>query len=94
MKVKANQAWIQALYTEPQLSMTMMTLFSYLQLPGGQTLPLPQVVTAQFGSDPNKFTVCVYGHVDVQPAKLEDGWATDPYNLTDINGNKRLTHSY
>lgn len=55
---------------------------------------LPKVVTAQFGSDPNKFTVCVYGHVDVQPAKLEDGWATDPYNLTDINGNKRLTHNY
>lgn len=50
-------------------------------------LALPKVVTAKFGSDPNKRTVCVYGHVDVQPAKLEDGWATDPYNLTDINGN-------
>lgn len=50
-------------------------------------LALPKVVTAQFGTDPSKYTVCVYGHVDVQPAKLEDGWATDPYNLTDINGN-------
>ncbi|XP_037639534.1 cytosolic non-specific dipeptidase isoform X2 [Sebastes umbrosus] len=57
------------------------------ELPDGQTLALPKVVTAQFGSDPTKSTVCVYGHVDVQPAKLEDGWATDPYNLTDINGN-------
>ncbi|KAM9310694.1 cytosolic non-specific dipeptidase [Pholidichthys leucotaenia] len=57
------------------------------ELPDGQTLALPKVVTAQFGSDPTKHTVCVYGHVDVQPAKLEDGWATDPYNLTDINGN-------
>lgn len=47
---------------------------------------MPKVVTAHFGTDPNKYTVCVYGHVDVQPAKLEDGWATDPYNLTDING--------
>ncbi|KAI4810752.1 hypothetical protein KUCAC02_013683 [Chaenocephalus aceratus] len=57
------------------------------ELPDGQTLLLlPKVVTAQFGTDVNKHTVCVYGHVDVQPAKLEDGWATDPYNLTDING--------
>ncbi|MED6285882.1 hypothetical protein CHARACLAT_000034 [Characodon lateralis] len=57
------------------------------ELPDGQTITLPKVVTAQFGSDPSKHTVCVYGHVDVQPAKLEDGWATDPYNLTDISGN-------
>ncbi|XP_020361306.1 cytosolic non-specific dipeptidase [Oncorhynchus kisutch] len=57
------------------------------ELPDGKTVALPKVVTAQFGSDPSKQTVCVYGHVDVQPAKLEDGWATEPYNLTDINGN-------
>uniref|UniRef100_A0A3Q3GAW4 Carnosine dipeptidase 1 n=1 Tax=Labrus bergylta TaxID=56723 RepID=A0A3Q3GAW4_9LABR len=57
------------------------------ELPDGQTVTLPKVVTAQFGNDPSKVTVCVYGHVDVQPAKLEDGWATEPYNLTDINGN-------
>lgn len=47
---------------------------------------LPKVVTAQYGTDPSKNTVCIYGHVDVQPAKLEDGWTTHPYNLTDING--------
>ncbi|KAJ8290925.1 hypothetical protein GJAV_G00019250 [Gymnothorax javanicus] len=57
------------------------------ELPNGKTIPLPKVVTAQFGSDPAKHTVCVYGHVDVQPAKKEDGWATEPYNLTEINGN-------
>ncbi|XP_037533120.1 cytosolic non-specific dipeptidase [Nematolebias whitei] len=57
------------------------------ELPGGQTLEFPKVVTAEFGNDTNKHTVCAYGHVDVQPAKLEDGWATDPYNLTEINGN-------
>ncbi|MFT7816296.1 cytosolic non-specific dipeptidase-like [Arapaima gigas] len=56
-------------------------------LPDGTTIPLPKVVTAQFGSDPSKHTVCIYGHVDVQPASKEDGWATEPYNLTDINGN-------
>lgn len=53
----------------------------------GSTIELPKVVTAQFGSDATKHTVCIYGHVDVQPAKKEDGWATDPYQLTDINGN-------
>lgn len=57
------------------------------QLSDGSSLALPKVVAAQFGSDTNKATVCVYGHVDVQPAKKEDGWATEPYNLTDINGN-------
>lgn len=62
------------------------------QLPDGSTLALPKVATARFGSDPNKRTVCVYGHVDVQPAKLEDGWATEPYNLTDVNGNRRTLH--
>lgn len=70
-----------------QQFMFMLSLLSFLQLPDGQTLALPKVVTAQFGNDSSKHTVCVYGHVDVQPAKLEDGWATDPYNLTDINGN-------
>ncbi|XP_046891461.1 cytosolic non-specific dipeptidase-like isoform X1 [Hypomesus transpacificus] len=57
------------------------------ELPDGQKLALPKVVAATFGSDPSKHTVCVYGHVDVQPAKKEDGWSTEPYNLTDINGN-------
>lgn len=60
------------------------------QLPDGTTIPLPKVVTAQIGKDSNKYTVCIYGHVDVQPAKKEDGWATDPYNLTDINGQHEL----
>lgn len=59
-----------------------------LQLPDGSTIALPKVATARFGNDPNKRTLCVYGHVDVQPAKLEDGWATEPYNLTDVDGNR------
>ncbi|XP_062842144.1 beta-Ala-His dipeptidase [Trichomycterus rosablanca] len=56
-------------------------------LPDGSVVDLPKVVTARFGEDLNKLTVCVYGHVDVQPARREDGWATDPYNLTEIGGN-------
>lgn len=57
------------------------------ELPNGQIIPLPVVVTASFGNDSNKATVCIYGHVDVQPARMEDGWDTEPYNLTEINGN-------
>lgn len=56
------------------------------QLADGSIIPLPKVVTAEFGDDVNKHTVCVYGHVDIQPARREDGWATDPYNLTEIKG--------
>ena len=30
--------------------------------------------------------MCVYGHLDVQPAAKDDGWATDPFVLTENNG--------
>jgi Cys-Gly metallodipeptidase DUG1 len=33
----------------------------------GRILQLPPVVLATLGSDPNKKTVLVYGHYDVQP---------------------------
>ena len=33
-----------------------------------------------------KKTVCVYGHLDVQPAHFEDGWKTDPFTLTEEDG--------
>ncbi|NXS46964.1 CNDP1 dipeptidase, partial [Balaeniceps rex] len=58
-----------------------------LQLPDGQDLPLPPVILGELGKDPQNPTVCFYGHVDVQPAKKEDGWKTDPYTLMEINGN-------
>ncbi|XP_013795799.1 beta-Ala-His dipeptidase [Apteryx mantelli] len=57
------------------------------QLPDGQNLPLPPVILAELGKDPQNPTLCFYGHVDVQPAKKDDGWKTDPYTLTEINGN-------
>ncbi|NXW28855.1 CNDP1 dipeptidase, partial [Phaetusa simplex] len=57
------------------------------QLPDGKDLPLPPVILGELGKDPQNPTVCFYGHVDVQPAKKEDGWKTDPYTLTEINGN-------
>ncbi|XP_031976599.1 beta-Ala-His dipeptidase isoform X1 [Corvus moneduloides] len=57
------------------------------QLPDGQVLPLPSVILGELGKDPQNPTVCFYGHVDVQPAKKEDGWNSDPYTLTEIDGN-------
>lgn len=33
----------------------------------GQTLQLPPIVLASYGTDPGKKTVLVYGHYDVQP---------------------------
>lgn len=55
-------------------------------LPDGSKLPLPPVILGQFGSDPSKRTICVYGHLDVQPAAKEDGWNTEPFELTERDG--------
>ncbi|CDK29304.1 unnamed protein product [Kuraishia capsulata CBS 1993] len=44
-------------------------------------LQLPPIVLARFGQDPAKKTILVYGHYDVQPASIEDGWATEPFTL-------------
>jgi Cys-Gly metallodipeptidase DUG1 len=50
--------------------------------PGKEYLELPPVVVARYGNDKNKRTILVYGHYDVQPAGKEDGWATEPFELT------------
>jgi nonspecific dipeptidase len=47
---------------------------------------LPPILMASFAKDPNKKTVCVYGHLDVQPAAKDDGWDTDPFVLTEKDG--------
>ena len=55
------------------------------------TQPLPPILLASFrGGDADNDndssalkTVCVYGHLDVQPASIEDGWDTDPFILTE-----------
>ena len=52
----------------------------------GKKIPLPPVILGTLGNDPNKKTVCIYGHLDVQPALLEDGWDTKPFVLTEKDG--------
>jgi len=55
-------------------------------LPDGSTIPLPPVLMGQLGTDPNKKTVCIYGHLDVQPALKEDGWDTEPFVMIEKDG--------
>jgi len=48
--------------------------------------PLPPILLGTFLAKEDadkKKTVCVYGHLDVQPAKMEDGWTSDPFTLTE-----------
>ncbi|OXV10135.1 hypothetical protein Egran_02102 [Elaphomyces granulatus] len=50
--------------------------------PGKEHLDLPPVIIARYGNDTSKRTILVYGHYDVQPALKDDGWASDPFELT------------
>ncbi|CAH0547738.1 unnamed protein product [Brassicogethes aeneus] len=52
----------------------------------GTSLELPPVLFGQLGNDPKKKTVLVYGHLDVQPAALSDGWDSEPFVLTERDG--------
>ncbi|XP_003737454.1 cytosolic non-specific dipeptidase [Galendromus occidentalis] len=56
-------------------------------LPDGRKIPLPPVLIGSLGDDPAKKTVLIYGHLDVQPALKEDGWDTEPFVLTEKDGN-------
>ncbi|XP_055908137.1 cytosolic non-specific dipeptidase [Eupeodes corollae] len=55
-------------------------------LQNGSEIPLPNVILGTLGKDPKKKTVVVYGHLDVQPALKDDGWNTEPFELTEIDG--------
>ena len=58
-------------------------------LQDGTALPLPPVLLASWGdpaAEPDKPTLVVYGHLDVQPADKADGWNTEPFTLTEVDG--------
>lgn len=55
-------------------------------MPDGHKIPLPPVLFGTLGTDKNKKTLLVYGHLDVQPAKISDGWDTEPFKLIEKDG--------
>lgn len=56
------------------------------KLSDGSKIKLPDVILGTYGNDKLKKTVLIYGHLDVQPANLSDGWDTEPFVLTEKNG--------
>ncbi|XP_043261664.1 cytosolic non-specific dipeptidase isoform X2 [Colletes gigas] len=52
-------------------------------LPDKSEIPLPPVLLGTLGCNPQKKTVLLYGHLDVQPALKEDGWDTEPFTLVE-----------
>lgn len=56
--------------------------------PHKEHLDLPPVIVARYGNDKKKRTILVYGHYDVQPALKEDGWATNPFELSIVDDDR------
>ena len=51
-----------------------------------QERELPPILCGEWHVSDELKTLCVYGHLDVQPAEKSDGWATDPFVLTEKDG--------
>ena len=66
---------------QPKYNSTFRVDIGDQQLADGNKIPLPPILLGQLGKDPKKKTVLIYGHLDVQPALVEDGWSTDPFKL-------------
>lgn len=47
---------------------------------------LPPILCGHWHVNDKYKTLCVYGHLDVQPANKDDGWHTDPFTLTEKDG--------
>ncbi|THH12856.1 hypothetical protein EW146_g7301 [Bondarzewia mesenterica] len=56
----------------------------------GKELQLPPAILGRIGNDKGKKTVLIYGHFDVQPAELSDGWSHPPFKLTRDDATGRL----
>jgi len=64
-------------------------LFREYGLPGVHLLEIPGGFPAVYGecpAPPGAPTVMMYAHYDVQPAKKEDGWETDPWTAVEKDG--------
>jgi nonspecific dipeptidase len=54
--------------------------------PDGDEVDYPGIILGKYPKqfDPAKKTILIYGHLDVQPAMVSDGWNTDPWVLTQV----------
>ncbi|MFE3070330.1 dipeptidase [Streptomyces sp. NPDC059247] len=74
--VRRSAEWLAAALTETGFTTTEIW----------ETDGAPAVFAEWPSDDPDAPTVLVYGHHDVQPAAREDGWRTDPFEPTVIDG--------
>ncbi|KAJ7141643.1 hypothetical protein C8R46DRAFT_1135459 [Mycena filopes] len=81
-RVHEMSAWLAAQLAQVGVEVKSVDLGTHVM--DGQTLPLPPAILGRIGNDPKKKTVLVYGHFDVQPASLSDGWSSDPFVLTPL----------
>lgn len=55
-------------------------------LQDGRVVAFPPLLLGGVGDDHNKRTVCMYAHLDVQPASRSDGWVSDPFAVEERDG--------
>lgn len=85
-EVVRTMEWAKAWCDRLHATSTELVDIGMQTMPDGSSLGLPPVLLAQFGNDPAKKTLVIYGHLDVQPAAVSDGWDTDPWVLTEVDG--------
>ncbi len=74
-EIKKTVAWLTAQFQQNNFAVTI--------LQGKSTNP---VVFAEHHISNDLETVLIYGHYDVQPAIIEDGWKADPFVLREEEG--------
>ncbi|KAI0634043.1 CNDP dipeptidase [Trametes polyzona] len=83
--------WLEGELKRIGVSTKLIDLGPQLAAEGDESLHLPPLVLGRIGEDANKKTILIYGHYDVQPAEMSDGWNTDPWVLDDNKTTGRLT---
>jgi len=64
-------------------------LLKKYRIPGARLMEIPggyPAVYAEIPAPAGAPTVLLYAHYDVQPAKREDGWETDPFGAVEKDG--------